>query len=133
MPSAFPDDSVGPDNIKGFAAVQNLAETLVELREHSFALTREESAQIITLWQGLADYDKEKTVYSPRHKSSLKTGRFRATKKIVAPGVESTRRCFVGANSPAQWPDCNRIVEAVFVKLCALYPNPVRKDGVKIS
>ncbi len=42
-------------------------------------------------------------------------------------------RCFVGANSPAQLPDCNIIVEAVFVKLCALYPNPVRQGGIKIS
>ncbi len=42
-------------------------------------------------------------------------------------------RCFVGAHSPAQWPDCNRVVEAIFTRLCALYPNAVRCDGVRVS
>lgn len=27
-------------------------------------------------------------------------------------------RCFVGSHGPAQWPDCNRLVEAIFIKLC---------------
>ena len=27
-------------------------------------------------------------------------------------------RCFVGSHSAAQWPDCNRLVEAIFVQLC---------------
>lgn len=42
-------------------------------------------------------------------------------------------RCFVGAHSPAQWPDCNRVVEAIFTRLCALYQNAVRCDGVRVS
>lgn len=42
-------------------------------------------------------------------------------------------RCFVGAHSPAQWPNCNRVVEAIFTRLCALYPNVVRCDGVRVS
>lgn len=42
-------------------------------------------------------------------------------------------RCFVGAHSPAQWPDCNRVVEAIFIRLCALYPNAVRCDGGRVS
>ncbi|KAG1973265.1 hypothetical protein F2P79_000769 [Pimephales promelas] len=124
------DDSVGPDNIGGYGAVQDLAEFLVSLRDHRLALTGEECAKIITLWQA---YDKRKTIYPPRHQTSLKQGRFRATKKIVAPGVESTKRCFVGAHSPAQWPSCNRVVEAIFTRLCALYPNVVRCDGVRVS
>ncbi|XP_071325194.1 uncharacterized protein [Trachinotus anak] len=126
-------DSVGPDNIQGYGAVQDLAEFLVGLRDHCLALTGEECAQIITLWQALGEYDKRKTVYPPRHQTNLKKGRYRATKKIVAPGVESTKRCFVGAHSPAQWSDCNRVVEAIFTRLCALYPNPVRRDGVRLS
>ncbi|XP_057184274.1 ras-associated and pleckstrin homology domains-containing protein 1-like [Triplophysa rosa] len=43
------------------------------------------------------------------------------------------KRCFVGAHSPAQWPDCNRVVEAIFTRLCALYSNAVRCDGVRVS
>ncbi|XP_028298563.1 uncharacterized protein LOC114460884 isoform X2 [Gouania willdenowi] len=69
---------------------------------------------------------KKKSVYPARHQTSLSKGRFRATKKIVAPGVESTK-------SPAQWPDCNRVVEAIFVKLFAIYPSTVRCEGKKLS
>ncbi|XP_016104551.1 uncharacterized protein [Sinocyclocheilus grahami] len=127
------DDSVGPDNIEGYGAVQDLAEFLVSLRDHRLALTGEECFKIITLWQALGEYDKKKTIYPPRHQTTLKQGRFRATKKIVAPGVQVWKRCFVGAHSPAQWPDCNRVVEAIFTRLCALYPNAVRCDGVRVS
>ncbi|XP_026110190.1 uncharacterized protein LOC113083135 [Carassius auratus] len=127
------DDSVGPDNIEGYGAVQDLAEFLVSLRDHRLALSGEECIKIISLWQALGEYDKKKTIYPPRHQTHLKQGRFRATKKIVAPGVESTKRCFVGAHSPAQWPDCNRVVEAIFTRLCALYPNAVRCEGVRVS
>ncbi|KAF3842626.1 hypothetical protein F7725_024577, partial [Dissostichus mawsoni] len=74
------------------------------------------------------DYDKRKTSYSPRHKNTLKT-----TKKIVAPGVESTKGCFVGAHSPALWPNCNRVVEAIFTRLSDLYQNTVRCEGVRVS
>ncbi|XP_016085020.1 uncharacterized protein [Sinocyclocheilus grahami] len=101
------NDYVGPDNIEGYGAVQDLAELLVSLRDHRLALTGEECIKIITLWQALGEYDKNKTIYPPCHQTTLKQGQFRAIKKIVAPGVESTKRCFVGAHSPAQWPDCN--------------------------
>ncbi|XP_028297578.1 uncharacterized protein LOC114459567 [Gouania willdenowi] len=112
-------DWVGPDNIEGYGAVQDLADYLAGLRDHRLALTQEECSQVIALWQELGEYDKKKTVYPARHQTSLSKGRFRATKKIVAPGVESTKRSFVVAHSPAQWPDCNRVVEAIFVKLFA--------------
>lgn len=126
-------DSVGPNNIGGFGAVQDLAEALFSLREHSLALSLEESNNIVVLWQRLADYDKQRTAYPQRHQDTLSKGRFRATKRIVAPGVESTKRSFVGNHSPAQWPDCNRVVEAIFVKLCMAYPNAKRVDGVRLS
>ncbi|XP_052466511.1 uncharacterized protein LOC128022772 [Carassius gibelio] len=102
------DDYVGPDNIEGYGAVQDLAEFLVSLRDHRLALPGEECIKIISLWQALGEYDKKKTIYPPLNQTNLKQGRFRATKKIVAPGVESSKTCFVGAHSPAQWPDCNR-------------------------
>lgn len=72
--------------------MQDLAEFLISLRDHRLALTGEECVKIITLWQALGEYDKKKTIYSSRHQTTLKQGRFRATKKIVAPGVESTKR-----------------------------------------
>ncbi|XP_028298497.1 uncharacterized protein LOC114460823 [Gouania willdenowi] len=126
-------DWVGPDNIEGYGAVQDLADYLAGLRDHRLALTQEECSQVIALWQELGEYDKKKTVYPARHQTSLSKGRFRATKKIVAPGVESTKRSFIGAHSPAQWPDCNRVVEVIFVKLFAIYPSTVRCEGKKLS
>ncbi|CAL8406945.1 unnamed protein product [Arctogadus glacialis] len=57
--------------------------------------------------------------------------RFRTSKKAVAPGVESTKRCFAGGRSPAQWPDCNRVCEALFVQLCEEYRGSRRIDGVR--
>ncbi|XP_045894018.1 uncharacterized protein LOC123962134 [Micropterus dolomieu] len=104
-------DSVGPDNIEG-----SKADYLFKLRDHSLALSREEAAQIFVLWECLSEYDKGRTIYPPRHQDTIPKGRFRATKKCVAPGVESTKRCFAGGRSPAQWPDCNRVCEALFVQ-----------------
>lgn len=58
-------------------------------------------------------------------------GRFKAARKsTVVPGVESTKRSFLGQNSgPASWPDCNRYMEAVIIRLCQIYPSPVKKNG----
>ncbi|KAG9334111.1 hypothetical protein JZ751_009146 [Albula glossodonta] len=106
-----------------YGAVQALAACLFNLKDHSLALTQEESRHIISLWQDLSDFDKGRTVYPPRHQDTLTKGHFRATKKLVAPGVESTRRSFVGSSSPAQWPNCNRVVEAIFVKLCMAFTS----------
>ncbi|CAL8292404.1 unnamed protein product [Arctogadus glacialis] len=125
------DDSVGPDNVEGFQAVQDLTVFLFKLKEHSLALSREEADEIISLWNCLSDFDKCRTVYPPRHQDTLAHGRFRTSKKAVAPGVESTKRCFAGGRSPAQWPDCNRVCEALFVQLCEEYRGSRRIDGVR--
>ncbi|KAK0139748.1 hypothetical protein N1851_023342 [Merluccius polli] len=87
VPTLHPlQTSVGPDNIPGYAAVQELARCLVGLKEHIVALTQEEANSIISLWQALSEFDKGRTTYPPRHRATLSTGRFRTTKKIVAPG-----------------------------------------------
>ncbi|XP_078799394.1 uncharacterized protein LOC144990230 [Oryzias latipes] len=57
------DDSVGPDNVEGYGAVQELADFLVGLRHNNLVVTAEESNRIISLWQSLGDYDLKKTVY----------------------------------------------------------------------
>ncbi|KAJ8359639.1 hypothetical protein SKAU_G00161640 [Synaphobranchus kaupii] len=101
--SSSHDDFGGPDNIEGYRSVQDLADYLVTLQSHGTALTMEECTNIITLWEGLADYDKQRTTYSPRHQSSLSKGRFRATKMIVAPGVESTKRTCLNRQYFGNW------------------------------
>ena len=41
-------------------------------------------------------------------------------------------RCFLGSNAgPAQWPDCNRYVEAVMTKLFDIYQSPVQSQGTR--
>ena len=43
-------------------------------------------------------------------------------------------RCFLGSNSgPAQWPHCNRYVEAIVSKLCDIHPAVVRCQGSSIN
>lgn len=68
-------------------------------------------------------------VYAARHQKRLLSGRFRTPKKPThTPGVESTTRCVLGASSaPAQWPDCCRLVETIFIRLCNIFPSPPKK------
>lgn len=43
-------------------------------------------------------------------------------------------RCFVGSNGgPAQWPDCNRYVEAIISKRCEKHPVRVRSKGSSVQ
>lgn len=44
-------------------------------------------------------------------------------------------RCFLGPNTgPAQWPNCNRYVEAVISKLCQVFPSSRRnEEGIKVD
>ena len=127
------EESVGPDNIEGFQKVTALASFLVTLADSQMALTNIQADEIIRLWNDLDDYDKQPTVFSPRHKEKLVKGRFKSPKKrtnLVVPGLDSTKRCFLGSSSgPAQWPDCNRYVEAVISQLCNVHPGPDRSGG----
>ena len=124
-------DSVGPNNIPDHEEVLALAEFLVGLKDLPGALTNQRAAHIITPWKSLTEYDRKPISFPSRHQSQLVQGRFKGTKKsTVVPGVDSTKRCFLGQNSgPASWPDCNRYMEAVIIKLCQIYPSPVKKNG----
>ena len=125
------DSCVGPRNIPGYDRVVALAEFLVTLKDCPGALTHSQATEIINLWKRLSDYDKTAISFAPRFQPQLVQGRFKATKKsTVVPGVESTKRSFLGQNSgPASWPDCNRYMEAVIIRLCQIYPSPTKKNG----
>lgn len=138
VPEAIPipaqdpaEDSVGPSNISGYDKVVALADFLVSLKDSSGALTHQQTSTIIKLWNELSEYDRKPITFPARHQPQLVDGRFKASKKsTVVPGLDSTRRCFVGQNSgPATWPNCNRYVEVVHIKLCQIYPSPVKKNG----
>nr|XP_055039096.1 uncharacterized protein LOC129426670 [Misgurnus anguillicaudatus] len=132
------DDEMAVDsqNVPGFQHVDRLAEYLVELRKRTaLSLTNQEAETIIGLWQNLDAFDKRRVVYRPRFKKRLLTGRFRTPKTLTrTPGVESTTRCVLGASSaPAQWPDCCRLVETIFIRLCVIHLAPKRKGGKTYS
>lgn len=117
---------LGKDSIPGYDKVGSLASYLVSLRDQTTALSNSQASIVITLWNSLAEYDRRPTTLQPRYKKP--TGRFNTSKTAVAPGVESTRRCFLGQNQgPAQWPNCNRYVEAVVIQLCDLFPTPLKR------
>lgn len=91
---------------------------------------------IVCLWQSLLDYDKQRIRFSARHQDRLTTGRFRSPKKkaVFTPGVDSLKRSVLASSaSPAQWPDCCRLVEAIFTRLCQIHRSPRRKGKGSLS
>ncbi|TWW53259.1 hypothetical protein D4764_0220160 [Takifugu flavidus] len=113
--------------------VDELAEYLVELREQTgLTLNNQQVSTILGLWQNLDKFDKDRIVYAARHQDRLLTGRFRSPKKkaVFTPGVESTKRCVLGSSgSPAQWPNCCRLIETIFVRLCNIHTSPKKEDN----
>lgn len=81
----FYQDVVGPDNIPGYGHVLRLATFLVSLRDAK-GLLPAQLKQLKDLWRALSDYDKLRTVFSPRHQKGHLQGRFKS------PGVESIER-----------------------------------------
>nr|XP_020514699.1 uncharacterized protein LOC110003528 [Labrus bergylta] len=138
MPSAPPAPTVSEQllavdehNMPGMDRVDSLAEYLVGLRnETSLTLSNQQTSTILSLWQNLLPFDQQRVVYAARYQERLKTGYFRSPKNKLefTPGAESMRRCVLGSSgSPAQWPDCCRLVEAIFVRLCQLHKSPKKK------
>ncbi|WAR14621.1 hypothetical protein MAR_004726 [Mya arenaria] len=82
-------DSVVPDNLPGYAAVQDLAKHLVALVEGNLFLSSEQAAQTIQLWNALSPHDQRRTVFADRFDPQA-CHTFRAPKKTIDPGVQST-------------------------------------------
>ncbi|KAK3729301.1 hypothetical protein QZH41_011429, partial [Actinostola sp. cb2023] len=88
------EDSVGPDNVEGYAEVQALAAYLVSLRDGNMALMNTQATEILQLWNNLHEYDRRPTTFAPRHRTQLVKGRFKAPKRRstnVVPGLDSTK------------------------------------------
>lgn len=93
-------------------------------------------SNVVALWQNLLDYDKQRVVFAARHQSRLDTGRFRSPKKRqeFSPGVESVKRHALTTTAPlAQWPDCCRLIETIFIRLCAIHRSPKKKGNGTVS
>ncbi|XP_071501526.1 uncharacterized protein [Diadema antillarum] len=119
----------GPKNILGYDSVQALAEYLLRFREDNSIISQRQAEEIVQLWGQLSEYDKN-IQRPPRYQEKLTKGRFKSSGASVMPGVESTRRCFLGSNTgPATWPDSNRVMECIITKLCNIFPHKQRKEG----
>ncbi|TWW53881.1 hypothetical protein D4764_0223800 [Takifugu flavidus] len=131
--SSSQQDAGDNRSIPGTDRVDELAEYLVELREQTgLTLNNQQVSTILGLWQSLDKFDKDRIVYAARHQDRLLTGRFRSPKKkaVLTPGVESTKRCVLGSSgSPAQWPNCCRLIETIFMRLCNIHTSPKKEDN----
>ncbi|TWW53506.1 hypothetical protein D4764_0109460 [Takifugu flavidus] len=97
-------DAGDNSSIPGTDRVDELAEYLVELREQTgLTLNNQQVSTILGLWQSLDKSDKDRIV---KHKTVC---------------------------SPAQWPNCCRLVETIFVRLCNIHTSPKEEDNTAIS
>ncbi|KAF3850666.1 hypothetical protein F7725_012438 [Dissostichus mawsoni] len=110
------DDCVGPDNIEGYGAVQELAEFLFGLREHILALSGEECTKIITLWQALGITTRGRPAIHPVKKHT-ETGAIQGNKRNCGTRCASLGLTVLHSGQTT----CNRVVEAIFTRLCDLY------------
>ncbi|CAM4510591.1 unnamed protein product [Leuciscus chuanchicus] len=132
QPTSASIQHVDEHNMPRMDRVDTLAEYLVSLRNHTgLTLSNEQVSTIIGLWQNLLPFDQQRVVFAARHQDRLIAGKFRSPKLKAefTAGVESLKQCVLGSTaSPAQWPDCCRLVETIFVRLCRLHKNP-KKQG----
>ncbi|KAK0138894.1 hypothetical protein N1851_024567 [Merluccius polli] len=132
----YVNQAVDEHGMPGMDRVDSLAEYLAELRtQTSMTLSNQQVSTFTALWQDLLDFDKQRVVFAARHQQKLNTGRFRSPKKRAefTPGVDSLKRSALASTAPlAQWPDCCRVVEAVFVRLCDVHKHP-KKIGKTVS
>lgn len=116
----------------GMDRVDTLVEYMLSLRNHTgWTLSNQQVSTIIGLWQNLLPFDQQRVVFAARHQDRLIAGKSRSPKKKAefTAGVESLKWCVLGSTaSPAQWPDCCRFVETIFVRLCRLHKTP-KKQG----
>lgn len=112
--------------------IQTLATYLIEIRRCPI-LDYDQIEKIVVMWNALDDGDKNRVLYSKRFKGKLSTGRFQVAKgEKAAPGVEMSRRAFLGSGSvPAQNPSCN--ISTIITTLANIitqadkkYTNPLR-------
>ncbi|KAL1269404.1 hypothetical protein QQF64_031693 [Cirrhinus molitorella] len=128
-------ESLGPDGRPGYDHVIRLANSLVDLRHEGF-ITQQKVDEIVTLWDKLSEFDKGALIYPARHRDKLVKGRFKVSHSAtnVTPGADSLKRCFLGEGSgPAQWPNASRLVEAICLALCRIYPAGQTVAGTRVN
>ena len=108
-------------NIPGMDRVDSLAEYLVGLHtQTALTLSPQQVSAIKGLWQNLLPYDRQRVVLAARHQDRLSVGKFKSTKRKVefTPGIDSLKRSVLASpGSFAQFPDCCRAMEAIFIRL----------------
>ncbi|KAK7907602.1 hypothetical protein WMY93_016214 [Mugilogobius chulae] len=136
-PTSAESSAVDESGIPGIDKVDNLAKYLVELRtQTSLTLRSQQVIDIVGLWENMEDYDKQRIVFAARHQTRLIKGRFKCPKRReeFTPGVDSVKRHALTTTAPlAQWPDCSRLTELIFIRLCTIYRSPKKKGNGTVS
>ncbi|XP_044073492.1 uncharacterized protein LOC122885854 [Siniperca chuatsi] len=110
-------------DVPGMDRVDRLAEYLVGLRaETGQTLSSQQASTIIALWQNLLPHDKQQVRPT--------TGGFGCPQKKPA-DVENCVLASTG--SPAQRPDCCRLVDSIFVKLCNIHKSPQKQGSYTLT
>ena len=124
-------------NIPGMDRVDSLAEYLVGLHtQTALTLSPQQVSAIKGLWQNLLPYDRQRVVLAARHQDRLSVGKFKSTKRKVefTPGIDSLKRSVLASpGSFAQFPDCCRAMEAIFIRLCRIHKSPKRRGEGSVS
>ncbi|XP_007248611.3 uncharacterized protein LOC103031077 [Astyanax mexicanus] len=122
--------AVDEKGIPGFHHVERLADYLVELRNlTTVVLTNLQVSTIIDLWLNLDSWDKQQVGFVALHQERLTTGHFQSPGKEdnLLQGMVNTARCTLEASSSTR-PDCCRLIEAIFIRLCSIHGCPSKKD-----
>ena len=125
-------EALDSKGISGWDRVDALAKVLMSLR--GLSVSNADAQNIIQLYNNLDDYHKRPLVYKSIVKRPA-TGRFGCKKKRSGHiGVVAMKRCFLSAVAPLLPPSRNRLVEAIFIRLCNAFTNSrteTRVDGRK--
>lgn len=121
------DEAVDSRGIPGWDKVDDLAKALIGLS--GLSVTNSQAKEIKRLYLNLLEFDKRPLMFKSGPYRPPK-GRFGRTKRLGGHvNVDSMKRCFLSAGSPASSPAKSRLVEAICILLCAQYPQPRRERG----
>lgn len=107
---------MGPDGVPGYDRVINLANSLVELRNHGF-VTQRKMDEIVTLWNNLSEHDKGGVVHpaQPENKLCFNSSH---TDTCVTPCIDGLK---------------SRLVAAICLALIHIHPAGQTIAGVRVN
>ena len=111
-------EETGTDSrgIPGWKQVDDLATALLD--GDGISIADKDAKEIVTLYNKLHAYDKKTMVYKPVRTKPSHARYARSKRSSGFSNKEAMKRCFTTGGSPSLCPSKNRVVEAIFLKLC---------------